>query len=350
MPSTATNQQFVGAVARSHDVHEAQLVKGALNPFYVFQVFSISIWFSDNYYYYASVILIMSVLSIAVDVYQIRVNQKALRDTISSSGTVTLIRRILPTDPVMNSSDVSSSYDVETKNVVVCSTKLVPGDIIVIPNHGCVMQCDAVLLNGNCIVNESMLTGESVPVTKTPIPKVESLEGATFYGDKHHAKHTLYNGTKVLQTRYYSGQQVKALVIRTGYSTMKGHLVRSIMYPKPVDFEFTKDLLRFVGVLACIAGIGFLYTIVLMSMSGIGVTKIFLRAMDIITIVVPPALPAAMTIGVIAAEHRLKKKNIYCISPTTINTCGGLNVVCFDKTGTLTEEGLDLLGVLPCKS
>ena len=38
-----------------------------------------------------------------------------------------------------------------------------------IPPQGCMMHCDAVLLQGNAIVNESMLTGESVPVTKTPV-------------------------------------------------------------------------------------------------------------------------------------------------------------------------------------
>lgn len=308
----------------------------ALNPFYVFQLFSISVWYMDDYVYYASVIVLMSVLSIGVDVYQIRKNQRALRDTICSSGTVDILRHKLDED----------SVEVQTKP----STQLVPGDIVLIPSRGCVMQCDAVLLNGNCIVNESMLTGESVPVTKTPIAKMDSAEGSTLYDDKHHAKHTLYNGTRVLQTRYYSGQQVKAVVVRTGYSTLKGQLVRSIMYPKPVDFEFTKDLLRFVGVLACIAGLGFVYTILLMSSKGNSMSKIFKRALDIITIVVPPALPAAMTIGVMAAEQRLKKKSIYCISPSTINTCGGLNVICFDKTGTLTEEGLDLLGIVECRN
>ena len=42
----------------------------------------------------------------------------------------------------------------------VTSEDLVPGDIVEIPRHGCHMQCDAVLINGNCVVNESMLTGE----------------------------------------------------------------------------------------------------------------------------------------------------------------------------------------------
>ena len=69
-------------------------------------------------------------------------------------------------------------------------------------------------------------------------------------------------------------------------------------------------------------------------------------AADLITIVIPPALPAAITIGSIYAENRLKRKGIYCISPRTINVSGSVNCVCFDKTGTLTEDGLDLMGVV----
>ena len=77
-----------------------------------------------------------------------------------------------------------------------------------------------------------------------------------------------------------------------------------------------------------------------------GVKDIFLDAADLITIVIPPALPAAITIGCIYAENRLKKKGIYCISPRSINVSGSVNCVCYDKTGTLTEDGLDLMGVV----
>ena len=63
-----------------------------------------------------------------------------------------------------------------------------------------------------------------------------------------------------------------------------------------------------------------------------------------------------MSVGMIAAQKRLRMQNVFCTSPSTINTCGGINVVsflrpfsflfpifqvCFDKTGTLTEDGLD---------
>jgi cation-transporting ATPase 13A2 len=61
--------------------------------------------------------------------------------------------------------------------------------------------------------------------------------------------------------------------------------------------------------------------------------------------VVPPALPATLTIGTNFALSRLRKQQIYCISPQRVNVGGKLDVVCFDKTGTLTEDGLDVLGV-----
>lgn len=119
------------------------------------------------------------------------------------------------------------------------------------------------------------------------------------------------------------------------------------MYPKPVDFRFTKDLFRFVGFLSLIAMLGFCYTIAIMLTRGSGLKKIILRSLDIITIVVPPALPAAMSIGIFAAQMRLRARQVFCISPSTINTCGAINVVCFDKTGTLTEDGLDFYCVRP---
>jgi len=49
-----------------------------------------------------------------------------------------------------------------------------------------------------------------------------------------------------------------------GFSTSKGELVRSILFPKPVDFKFSQDGMKFVGCLAIIAVIGMLYTLVLM--------------------------------------------------------------------------------------
>ncbi|XP_017470364.1 PREDICTED: probable cation-transporting ATPase 13A3 isoform X2 [Rhagoletis zephyria] len=300
------------------------LVLEMLNPFYVFQIFSVLLWFTYDYYYYACVILLMSMFGIGMSIIQTKKNQDSLRETVLNTGSALVVT--------------------ETGQVCETSTQcLVPGDIIEIPTNGCTMQCDAVLLSGNCILDESMLTGESVPVTKTPLPMKRDL----IFDKKEHARHTLFCGTKIIQTRYIGSEKVLAIVINTGNITAKGGLIRSILYPPPVDYKFEQDSYKFIECLGLIALIGFIYTLVTKIMRGVEPVKIVVESLDLITIVVPPALPAAMTVGRFYAQKRLQKKNIYCISPRSINVAGSVDCCCFDKTGTLTEEGLDMWGVVP---
>jgi cation-transporting ATPase 13A2 len=68
------------------------------------------------------------------------------------------------------------------------------------------------------------------------------------------------------------------------------------------------------------------------------------RFLSVITIAVPPALPAAMNSGVAAAIYRLRLSKIYCIQPSRMNLTGTITTIVFDKTGTITEEGLSVLG------
>ena len=56
--------------------------------------------------------------------------------------------------------NLPNSYLFKLVEEEVQTTQLVPGDVVIVPQHGCVMMCDAVLLSGNAIVNESMLTGK----------------------------------------------------------------------------------------------------------------------------------------------------------------------------------------------
>ena len=176
-------------------------------------------------------------MSLSAALYNTRTTQQNLRDTIVSSESVNVFRP-------------------DGRTVMVMSTDLVPGDLIEVPDHGCQMLCDAVLLEGQAIMNESMLTGESVPITKTSCTKEEAI-----YTSREHEKHTLKCGTQVIQTRKYKNQKVKAVVIRTGYLTSKGDLVRSILYPPPVDFQFESDSYMFILVLGFIATLGMAYTL-----------------------------------------------------------------------------------------
>ncbi|CAG2053469.1 unnamed protein product [Timema podura] len=289
-------------------------VEEVFNPFYIFQIFSVILWSLDDYYYYAGCVFVLSVISIITSLIQTKKQSLALCDLVA----------------VSNAHTVTVSYrDGHCK--IVEADLLVPGDIILIPPHGCYMTCDALLLSGNCIVNESMLTDE-------------------IYDANYHKRHTLFSGTHVIQTRFYGNNKVTAVVIRTGFSTAKGELIRSILFPKPVDFKFYSDAFKFVVMLFCVALIGMAYCIYLYVIRFADIETILLRTLDIVTIVVPPALPAAMTVGTVYSLNRLKKLKIYCISPPKINICGKVKLVCFDKTGTLTENGLDIWGVLGCEN
>lgn len=99
--------------------------------------------------------------------------------------------------------------------------------------------------------------------TNLPNPSVD-IKGMRdeLYSPEIHKRHTLFCGTTVIQTRFYTGELVKAIVVRTGFSTSKGQLVRSILYPKPTDFKLYRDAYLFLLCLVAVAGIGFIYTII----------------------------------------------------------------------------------------
>ena len=308
------------------------LLEEVLHPFYMFQVCSITLWMCDSYYYYAACIIIISLISVTLSLVETRRQAQSLHDMLTQGGEG-------------ESVVLRPGADHETLE----HTALVPGDVVRIPAQGCVMSCDAVLVTGSAIVNEAMLTGESVPVTKTCVSSLDT-DHDELYSPETHKRNTLFAGTEVIQTRYYGDQAVLALVVRTGFNTSKGELIRSILFPKPMDFKFYRDSIRFICVLFVCALFGMSYSLYLYVHKGAHLKKIVLRTLDVITIVVPPALPAAMTVGTVYAQARLKKQGIFCISPARINVCGKLKLICFDKTGTLTEEGLDMWGVIPAQN
>lgn len=82
---------------------------------------------------------------------------------------------------------------------------------------------------------------------------------------------------------------------------------------------------------------------------GFETVEIVQKTGDLVTIAVPPTLPAAMTIGTTFSLMRLRKKGIFCISPPRVNVSGRVNVMVLDKTGTLTEDGLQVYGFIGSK-
>ncbi|GFF47573.1 probable cation-transporting ATPase C1672.11c [Aspergillus lentulus] len=309
------------------------LIDEAFHPFYMFQIASLVLWSLDEYYYYAVCIFLISVFSICATILETQTTMKRLREiSLFECDTRVLRNGFWRTVP---------------------SPELVPGDVFEFSDPSLnQVPCDCILLSGDCIVNESMLTGESVPVSKIPLTDdaLKYLNLSTPSVHPNVAKHFLFSGTKVIRARrphsVDDGEAIAlAVVVRTGFSTTKGALVRSMLFPKPSGFKFYKDSFRYITVMGVIAAFGFIASFVNFVRLGLSWHLIIVRALDLITIVVPPALPATLTIGTNLALSRLKGHKIFCISPQRVNVAGKLDIVCFDKTGTLTEDGLDVLGV-----
>ncbi|KAM5163817.1 putative cation-transporting ATPase 13A4 [Mantella aurantiaca] len=309
------------------------LFKEILNPFYVFQAYSLSIWMALSYIEYSIAIILMTFVSISATIYNLRKQSVKLHKMSASYNSIMV--------KVLHKNG-------EVKEVQ--SQSLVPGDIIVLGGNKLFLPCDAILLSGGCTVNEAMLTGESVPVTKTPLPNIDnSIPWMAHSGDDY-KRHVLFCGTEVIQTKGYGHDLVKAVVLQTGFNTAKGDLVRFIIYNKSINVKLNRDAFKFLSVPAFVVVCLLIYTVILFEKNGASVHDIVLMSFVMLTAGVNAVLPATITMGLLYGQTRLKKLGIFCISPQRINLAGQLNLVCFDKTGTLTEDVLDLRGILPCEN
>ncbi|EFR01130.1 cation translocating P-type ATPase [Nannizzia gypsea CBS 118893] len=279
------------------------LLDEAFHPFYIFQIASLTLWSMDEYYYYATCIFFISVFSITATAIETRSTMRRLREIAHFECEIRVLRSGFWT--------------------TVPSTELIPGDVFEISDPSLTqIPCDCLLLSGDCIVNESMLTGESVPVSKFPVTdhSLAQLNLSATSVDPGVARHFLFCGTKLIRARRPQDPAddeaaALAMVVRTGFNTTKGALVRSMLFPKPSGFKFYQDSFRYISVMATVAAIGFVVSFVNFIRLKIVWHTIIVRALDLITIVVPPALPATLTIGINFAISRLKSQQIFCISP-----------------------------------
>lgn len=288
-----------------------------MSPLYMFQLFSIVLWFVDKYFYYTWSVTFMLGLTLIVSFFEIVSDDSGIEKMKDDEWDVIVTRQ----------DEEGNQYE----KTIHCS-KLVPGDIMEV-RADIVMPCDAVLLSGSVIVNESVLTGESVPVIKTELPH----SNIDIYDPMVDKKYTIYSGTEVLQTKYHWNDKVTALVVRTNYDTAKGRLIKNFLFPKPNKYRFEDEANYFI--LVCFVLSVILWLIWLPRFIYYWTRwEVIDNGLNLITTLVPPSLPTAIVTGTIFAIERLKKKGIYCIAPSTVNMAGRVNIMVFDKTGTLTED------------
>jgi P-type E1-E2 ATPase len=159
------------------------------------------------------------------------------------------------------------------------SAELVPGDVLVV-QQGQRLPADVALIAGQVAVDEAVLTGEATVVSKQALPPGLAPCSAE-------PRHTLYGGATVVQLRVTDAQAsaggVRAVVLRTGFDSVKGRLLLSILFPRAAaHFAFTRHALAFIGLLALLAFSGFVLNVKALLDYGGGAGIIIQRGFDMV--------------------------------------------------------------------
>ena len=297
--------------------------------FFIFQAFAILLWFLTDFKIYGTIISLLVLYNLIDSTIETRNNLIKLRQMSKYSIDIKLLK--------------------EHKKEKIDSADLVPGDIFVLPKNGNSVPCDCVLLTGSVIVNEAMLTGESTPIIKAHIPDINKK-----FDYKTDYKHILYYGTNIVQKRAENKQPILCLCYSTGFNTVRGNLIRSVIYPKEGDNSFLVDSFKFLKIIGIIFAFGFLVVLPIKIKRIVKsdekkelIKELITDVLDLLTQAIPPELPLCLGICLGIAQKRCKERKILCINKEKINSAGKINVCVFDKTGTLTKDHLNIFAFVP---
>ncbi|KAL4532436.1 hypothetical protein Ndes2526B_g08333 [Nannochloris sp. 'desiccata'] len=315
-------------------------------PFFCFQVFCVALWALDEYWYYSILTLFMLVTFESTVVGQRLRNLNQVRSLQQPHQPMKVYR--------------GGKWEPLSGDL------LVPGDLVSLArpagsSEDVIVQADMLLLAGTCIVDEAVLTGESTPQWKNPIGEAtgdevdaSELSPTSRLSIKRDRMHVVFGGTKLVQVTGDNEAHVRtpdggclAVVLRTGFGTAQGSLMRTILYSTERVTANNIETFGFILFLLMWAVAASYYVL----QHGLADPdrdrfKLFLNCTMILTSVVPPELPMELTIAVNASLVALARKRIFCTEPFRIPLAGKVTTCCFDKTGTLTSDHMELEGVV----
>lgn len=216
------------------------------------------------------------------------------------------------------------------------STEIVPGDVVIL-EAGRVVPCDLRLIeSANLKVEESALTGESVPVEKDAAATVDE-EGVAL-GDQV---------TMAFASTIVTYGRGVGVAVGTGMNTELGKIAGMLEEQGEDSTPLQKRLERFgrflgfliLGLCAVMFGVG---VIQILMREGIvpadSLLELFLTAVSLAVAAIPEGLPAIVTVVLAIGVQQMSRRNAIVRRLPAVETLGSVTIVCSDKTGTLTQN------------
>ena len=252
--------------------------------------------------YREGIILFSSIfIIIFITFYQRQKTEKALDSLKKLSSPRTLLLR-----------------DGKTKRVP--SREIVIDDIMIL-NEGDRISADAIVIDSNHLtIDESLLTGESVPVLKeNGMP--------------------IYSGSLLIQGK------ANAKVIATGVNTEFGKIGRSLQDIKPEATRLQLEMKRLIKTLFIIGGLISVIVVIVYYQTRGNFIESLLSGLSSAMAILPEEFPVVLTVFLALGAWRLSKQNVLSRQANAIEILGSISVLCSDKTGTITQNKMELVAI-----
>ncbi|MDD5567229.1 MAG: magnesium-translocating P-type ATPase [Patescibacteria group bacterium] len=258
-----------------------------------------------------SMILLFIVINAGLGFYQEYHSEKTVRLLQKYSVPSTRVRR-------------------ENAEELVPTSKIVPGDFVIF-EAGDIIPADVRFISENdLMVNESIITGESVPVKKIATANSEKVT------EIYQANNLGFSGTSIVCGR------CEAIVIATGRQTVLGGIAHLTSETKRVS-AFAKGLGKFSTFILRLVLVTLIFLFIANSFIKGGRSSLIELAIFSVALavsVIPEALPMVTTFSLSRGALRLAKNKVVVKRLSAIEDLGSIEVLCTDKTGTLTENKL----------
>ncbi len=206
--------------------------------------------------------------------------------------------------------------------VEIPTEQIVPGDIVLM-REGDVLHADGTIAwSANLSIDESMLTGESVPLDKT--------EGSPFYA-----------GSRVLTGQ--GGGEVRSTGLQTQYGRIAVLVAEAPSAPTPIQQKTSRTVSLLGRIAVAVAAAVFC----LAWAHGHSLSKAFVSAISVAMAAMPEEFPLVFTLFLTLGAWRLSRRRVLVRRLASVETLGSTTVICTDKTGTLTKGEFVLEAAVP---